>query len=59
MQIWDHLQLNYSMFVRQNSQKVRMFTQQNCVNFEHTVMKKIEIGDLKSYTHNLINILFK
>ena len=29
------------------------------VNFEHTVMKYMEINDLKSYTHDLINILFK
>ena len=29
------------------------------VNFEHTVTKNMEIGDLKSYTHDLINILFK
>ena len=29
------------------------------VNFEHMVMKNMEIGDLKFYTHDLINILFK
>ena len=27
------------------------------VNFDHTVTKNMEIGDLKSYTHDLINIL--
>ena len=29
------------------------------VNIDHAVTKKMEIGDLKSYTHDLINILFK
>ena len=29
------------------------------VNFDHTVTKNMEIGDLKSDTHYLINILFK
>ena len=29
------------------------------VNFERTVTKNMKIGDLKSYTHDLINILFK
>ena len=29
------------------------------VNFEHTVTKNMEIGDLKSFTYDLINILFK
>ena len=29
------------------------------VKFEHTVTKYMEIGDLKSYTHDLIHILFK
>ena len=29
------------------------------VNFEHTVTSNMEIGDLKSYTYDLINILFK
>ena len=28
-------------------------------NFDHTVKKNMEIDDLKSYTHDLINILFK
>ena len=29
------------------------------VNFEPTVTKNMEIGDIKSYTYDLINILFK
>ena len=29
------------------------------VNFEHKVMKDMEIDDLKSYTHDLINNIFK
>ena len=29
----------------------------DCVNFDHTVTKNMEIGDLKSYIHDLINIL--
>ena len=29
------------------------------VNFDRTVTKNMEIGDLKSYTQDLINILFK
>ena len=28
------------------------------VNFEHTVTKNMEIRDLKSFTHDLISILF-